>query len=60
MYWELWLSQVTASAALQCMLLQNKGEHNLCVDDAVSIEAVRDFQFSIVLMKFQIFIVAFG
>lgn len=26
MYWELWLSQVTATAALQCMLVQNKGE----------------------------------
>lgn len=27
MYWELWLSQLTASAALQCMLVQNKGGH---------------------------------
>ena len=25
MYWELWLSQVTATAALQCMLVKNKG-----------------------------------
>ena len=25
MYWELWLSQVTATAALQCMLVHNKG-----------------------------------
>lgn len=32
MYWELWLSQVTASAALQCMLVQNKGGEVLCVD----------------------------
>lgn len=33
MYWELWLSQVTASAALvPCMLVQNKGGQALCVD----------------------------
>lgn len=31
MYWELWLSQVTASAALQCMLVKNKGGHVLCL-----------------------------
>jgi len=34
MYWELWLSQVTASAALQCMLVQNKGGQALCIDVA--------------------------
>lgn len=32
MYWELWLSQVTARAALQCMLVQNKGGQALCVN----------------------------
>lgn len=31
MYWELWLSQVTARAALQCMLVENKGGQALCV-----------------------------
>lgn len=32
MYWELWLSQVTASAALQCMLVRNKGGQVLNID----------------------------
>lgn len=32
MYWELWLSQVTASAALQCMLVRNKGGQVLYID----------------------------
>lgn len=32
MYWELWLSQVTASAALQCMLVRNKGGQASYVD----------------------------
>lgn len=32
MYWELWLSQVTASATLMpCMLIQDKGGQALCV-----------------------------
>ncbi|KAK0155126.1 Tyrosine-protein kinase ABL2 [Merluccius polli] len=40
MYWELWLSQVTATAALQCMLVHNKGASSSFEDQWASLNGL--------------------
>lgn len=45
MYWELWLSQVTASSALMpCMLIQDKGGQALsCVNWEIFWQEINNF-----------------